>query len=107
MRFETEVVEIGTALLSDDSETFAAIEESLLAQVSELPLTVNVVALEKDLIEERPPAAMVEGAHRGEARGTGEAPRPPHAVPAAAARPDDAPGHRGSGGIEGLGRVRP
>ena len=52
MRFETEVVEIGTALLNDDSETFTAIEESLLAQISELPLSVNVVALEKDFIEE-------------------------------------------------------
>jgi type I restriction enzyme R subunit len=52
MRFETEVVEIGTALLNDDSETFTAIEESLLAQILELPLTVNVVALEKDFIEE-------------------------------------------------------
>lgn len=52
MRFETEVVEIGTAMLNDDSETFAAIQESLLAQISELPLTVNVVALEKDFIED-------------------------------------------------------
>ena len=44
MRFETEVVELATALLSENQEAFTAIKESLLAQISELPLTVNLVA---------------------------------------------------------------
>jgi len=52
MRFETEVVELGTALLSENMDAFEAIKESILAQVSELPLTVNMVAKERDLIEE-------------------------------------------------------
>jgi type I restriction enzyme R subunit len=52
MRFETEVVESGTALLSENMDAFEAIKESILAQVSELPLTVNMVAKERDLIEE-------------------------------------------------------
>jgi len=51
MRFETELVELGTALLSGNREAFEAIKESLIAQISELPLTVNMVAKEKDLIE--------------------------------------------------------
>ncbi|MBI4667611.1 MAG: hypothetical protein HY747_00235 [Elusimicrobia bacterium] len=52
MRFETEVVEINTALLSGNQDTFQAIQESLVTQISELPLTVNVVAREKVLIDE-------------------------------------------------------
>ncbi len=44
MRFETEVVELATALLSENQEALTAIKESLLAQISELPLTVNLVA---------------------------------------------------------------
>jgi type I restriction enzyme, R subunit len=52
MRFETEVVELATALLSDNQDAFEAIKESVVVQVSELPLTVNVVAVEQELIEE-------------------------------------------------------
>jgi len=51
MRFETEVVELGTALLTENREAFAAIQESVVEQVAELPLTVNVVARESALIE--------------------------------------------------------
>ncbi len=51
MRFEMEVVELGTALLTDNREAFAAIKESVVQQVVELPLTVNVVAREQTLIE--------------------------------------------------------
>ena len=51
MRFEMEVVELGTALLTDNTEAFAAIRESLMQQVEELPLTVNIVARERLLIE--------------------------------------------------------
>ena len=51
MRFETEVVELGTAFLTNNAEALDAIKESVLMQVAELPLTVNVVARERDLIE--------------------------------------------------------
>ena len=50
MRFETEIVELSTALLADNRETVEAIRESLLAQVGELPLTVNIVRKEEALI---------------------------------------------------------
>jgi len=52
IRFETDVVELGTALLTENKAAFEAIRESLVEQVSELPLTVNIVAHEKALIEE-------------------------------------------------------
>lgn len=57
MRFEIDVVEAGTALLSSNQTAFAALRDSIVSQVSELPLGVNVVARERDLIEE------AKGAH--------------------------------------------
>ena len=52
VRFETDVVELGTALLTENNSTFEAIRESLVEQVSELPLSVNLIAHQKGLIEE-------------------------------------------------------
>ena len=52
MRFETEVVELGTANLSENKDAFEGVKESILAQISELPLTVNLVARERELIED-------------------------------------------------------
>ena len=52
MRFEMEVVELGTAWLSDNKTAMDGLRESLMAQISELPLTVNIVAREHTLIEE-------------------------------------------------------
>jgi type I restriction enzyme R subunit len=51
LRFETEIVELGTALLKGNRDTFEAVKESVLLQVSELPLTINAVARERDLID--------------------------------------------------------
>lgn len=51
LRFETEVVELGTTMLRDDHDAFEATRESVVLQVAELPLTVNVVARERDLVE--------------------------------------------------------
>ena len=52
MRFETEAVELGTALLAENADQVTAIRDSLIAQIDELPLSVNVVAREKELIEQ-------------------------------------------------------
>lgn len=51
VRFETDVVELSTALLADNKEAFEAIQECILIQISELPLTVNLVAREQEFIE--------------------------------------------------------
>lgn len=50
MRFERDVVELSLALLTADEERFDALKESLVEEISELPLTVNVVKREESLI---------------------------------------------------------
>jgi type I restriction enzyme R subunit len=52
MRFEMEVVELSTALLEKNTDQVQIIRDSIVSQVSELPLSVNVVEAEQDLIEE-------------------------------------------------------
>ena len=51
MRFECEMVELGTALLLGNRLTYRLLRRSIRAQVAQLPLTVNIVAKERDLIE--------------------------------------------------------
>ena len=51
LRFETDVVELGTALLAENRDAADALKETIVEQVSELPLGVNLVARERDLIE--------------------------------------------------------
>lgn len=51
MRFEISVVDLGTAQIQKNEESSKAIRESIVEQVSELPLSVNVVAKERDFIE--------------------------------------------------------
>lgn len=52
MRFTLDRVEASTALLEKNPDAFEAARESLLEQISELPLTVNLVAQEKALIQD-------------------------------------------------------
>ncbi len=51
LRFETDVVELGTALLSGNRDTAEALKEAITEQVADLPLGVNLVVKEWDLIE--------------------------------------------------------
>ncbi|HYT05456.1 MAG TPA: DEAD/DEAH box helicase family protein [Gemmatimonadales bacterium] len=51
LRFETDVVELGTALLAGNRDTADALREAIVEQVAELPLGVNLVAKQRDLIE--------------------------------------------------------
>jgi type I restriction enzyme R subunit len=50
MRFEKDLVETSIALLEGNTDALQAMEEVVTAQISELPLTINAVAKEKDLI---------------------------------------------------------
>jgi len=52
LRFETDVVELSTALLAGNQGAVDALRETIVEQVSELPLSVNLVAKERDLIAE-------------------------------------------------------
>jgi len=51
MRFELDIVDLATAHLGGYDERFETLKEGVIETVSELPLTVNVVAKEKDFIE--------------------------------------------------------
>jgi type I restriction enzyme R subunit len=50
LRFETDVVDLGTALLSGNRDAVQALREAICAQVAELPLGVNLVLREADFI---------------------------------------------------------
>lgn len=51
MRFEKDVLEASLAQLKGEKEKYAALTQNLTAQISELPLSVNVVAQEAGLIQ--------------------------------------------------------
>ncbi|MCW3094719.1 MAG: type restriction enzyme EcoKI subunit [Chthonomonadaceae bacterium] len=51
MRFEKDVLETSLAHLKGEKEKYAALTQNLIAQISELPLAVNVVAQEAGLIQ--------------------------------------------------------
>jgi len=51
MRFELDIVEVSTAKLSQDHDRFENLKEGIIETVSELPLTVNVVADQREPIE--------------------------------------------------------
>ncbi|MGH7522978.1 MAG: DEAD/DEAH box helicase family protein [Gemmatimonadales bacterium] len=51
LRLQTDVVELGTAILNGSVETITALRESITEQVRELPLSVNLVARERELID--------------------------------------------------------
>ena len=68
MRFEVEVVDLGTALITGDRDTFEAIKESIINQVADLPLTVNVVLNQRDLIDSIQHPAWWLGPREGDLR---------------------------------------
>jgi len=51
MRFEKDVLEISLALLSQEKAKFETLKAGLVEQISELPLSINIVAREKALIQ--------------------------------------------------------
>lgn len=51
MRFEKDVLETSLAHLSEEEEKFDTLKDNLTEQISELPLSVNIVAREQDLIK--------------------------------------------------------
>jgi len=52
MRFELDVVDTSTAKLTEEQEQFETLSQSLVEQISELPLSVNIVAKERELVEQ-------------------------------------------------------
>lgn len=52
MRFEKDIVEISLAHLLQEKDKFVTLKESIVEEIGELPLSVNVVAKEEPLIRE-------------------------------------------------------
>jgi len=52
MRFEKDVVEISLVGLTYDKEKFETLKDSLVEKISELPLSVNIVAKEREIIND-------------------------------------------------------
>lgn len=52
MRFEKDIVEVSLAHLNQDKEKFETLKESIIEEISELPLSVNTVAEEEVLIRQ-------------------------------------------------------
>lgn len=51
LRFEIDLVDLGTALLSGNRDAADALRDAIVEQIAELPLGVNLVARERDLID--------------------------------------------------------
>lgn len=52
MRFEKDIVEVSLAHLAGDIDKFETLKESVIEEIGELPLTVNIVAREETLIRQ-------------------------------------------------------
>ncbi|MBU2492342.1 MAG: DEAD/DEAH box helicase family protein [Bacteroidetes bacterium] len=50
MRFEKDIVEVSLALLNNENQKYETIKESIIEEISELPLSINIVAKEEKLI---------------------------------------------------------
>ncbi len=51
MRFEKDIVEVSLAHLQKDDEKFETLQESIVEEIGELPLSINIVAKEQELIK--------------------------------------------------------
>ncbi len=51
MHFELDITELATAHLSNAKEKFQTLKDGVIEQISELPLSVNIVARQRELIE--------------------------------------------------------
>lgn len=50
MKFEKDIVEVSLAKLTEEKEKFETLKESIIEEIGELPLSINIVAAEKELI---------------------------------------------------------
>jgi type I restriction enzyme, R subunit len=52
MLFEKDIVEVSLALLAGEKEKYATLRDSIIEEIGELPLSINIVAREEKLIRE-------------------------------------------------------
>ena len=96
-----------TALLAGNPDAFDAARESLIAQVAELPLTVNLVAREKSLIEEVLGLGWWASPTDDKLRELAARLAPLMRFRQQRTDGDGPPRHRRPDGRQGVGRVRP
>ncbi len=52
MRFEKDIVEVSLVHLAGETEKFETLKESIIEEIGELPLSINIVAREQELIRQ-------------------------------------------------------
>lgn len=52
MRFEKDIIEVSLAHLREEAEKFDTLKESIIEEIGELPLSINVVAREEQIIRQ-------------------------------------------------------
>ncbi|MEI7508934.1 MAG: DEAD/DEAH box helicase family protein [Flavobacterium sp.] len=52
MRFEKDIVEVSLAKLSEEKDKFETLKDSIIEEIAELPLSVNLIAKEEELIRQ-------------------------------------------------------
>jgi type I restriction enzyme R subunit len=52
MRFEKDIVEVSLAHLAGETEKFETLKDSIIEEIGELPLSINIVAREQELIQQ-------------------------------------------------------
>lgn len=52
MRFEKDIVEVSLAKLADEKDKFETLKDSIIEEIAELPLSVNIIAKEEQLIRQ-------------------------------------------------------
>ena len=52
MRFEKDIVEVSLAQLKNEKDKFEALKDSIVEEIAKLPLTINTVAQEEELIRQ-------------------------------------------------------
>ena len=52
MRFEKDIVEVSLAHLTGETEKFETLKESIIEEIGELPLSINIVVREQELIRQ-------------------------------------------------------
>lgn len=51
MRFEKDIVEVSLAHLTEEKEKFETLKDSIIEEIGEMPLSINIVAREEELIK--------------------------------------------------------
>ena len=64
MRFEKDIVEVSLAHFANEKDKFETLKESIIEEIGELPLSVNIVAKEEQLIRQGTDKSFLGNHHR-------------------------------------------